>query len=330
MQLSEKLILLRKRSGMSQEDLAYEMGVSRQAVSKWESGQSMPDIDKLLLLSRLYNVTTDYLLKDEQVEEDSVCPVEQESLRRVTMEQAEEYLALSRAAAWRIALGVALCVWSVIPLILGAGLAEFGVLPMSEDLAVGLGLILLMLILIPAVALFIISGVRRRDYVFLEKEPFETERGVDAMIRREREEFRGSELRAKVTGVSFLLLSAVAVFIAQALGDDRLGIIMAAVMLAMIGMGAGILVRVGVRDASMERLLREGDYAPENRRRLIVTVAPIYWLVTTAIYLCWLFFGDGNGNMSWVIWPVAGVLFAAVTVICGAIDERRKNKAGQQ
>ena len=56
---------LRKKQGWSQEELAERLGVSRQAVSKWESGQTLPDMDKLLLLSEVFGVTTDYLLKED-------------------------------------------------------------------------------------------------------------------------------------------------------------------------------------------------------------------------------------------------------------------------
>lgn len=64
MQLGEKLQLLRSRNGMSQEELAERLGISRQSVSKWESGQSVPDLKKLIILSDIYNVTIDSLVKD--------------------------------------------------------------------------------------------------------------------------------------------------------------------------------------------------------------------------------------------------------------------------
>jgi len=64
MSLSDKITMLRKSRALSQEELAQRLGVSRQAVSKWESGQSLPDIDKIVLLSEFFGVTTDYLLKD--------------------------------------------------------------------------------------------------------------------------------------------------------------------------------------------------------------------------------------------------------------------------
>lgn len=65
---ADKLITLRKKAGWSQEELAEKLNVTRQSVSKWEGAQSVPDIDKILQLSCLFGVTTDYLLKDEQAE----------------------------------------------------------------------------------------------------------------------------------------------------------------------------------------------------------------------------------------------------------------------
>lgn len=63
MNIADRIQHLRKAKGISQEELADKMGVSRQAVSKWESEQSVPDIDKIVLLSDIFEVTTDYLLK---------------------------------------------------------------------------------------------------------------------------------------------------------------------------------------------------------------------------------------------------------------------------
>jgi len=62
--LSEKISALRKQSGLSQEDLAAMMNITRQAVSRWEQGESVPDIDNLVQLSTIFKVSTDYLLKD--------------------------------------------------------------------------------------------------------------------------------------------------------------------------------------------------------------------------------------------------------------------------
>ena len=67
--LADKIIYLRKKNGWSQEQLAEQLNISRQSVSKWESGTSIPDLDKILKMSAIFGVSTDYLLKDELEEE---------------------------------------------------------------------------------------------------------------------------------------------------------------------------------------------------------------------------------------------------------------------
>ncbi|WP_435790305.1 helix-turn-helix domain-containing protein [Clostridium sp.] len=68
MGFSERLQLLRKEKGLSQEQLAELLNVSRQSVSKWESGQTYPETDKLIILSDLFEITLDYLLRDKNTE----------------------------------------------------------------------------------------------------------------------------------------------------------------------------------------------------------------------------------------------------------------------
>lgn len=102
--LAEKIAQLRKQKGWSQEELANRLQVSRQAVSKWEGGASIPDLDKILKLSALFEVTTDYLLKDTLEAPDAapaaVLPApEAEPLRTVTLDEANDYRALCRPPA---------------------------------------------------------------------------------------------------------------------------------------------------------------------------------------------------------------------------------------
>ncbi|MDE6739841.1 MAG: helix-turn-helix domain-containing protein, partial [Lachnospiraceae bacterium] len=69
MNLSKKIYEMRKAHGLSQEQLAEKLGVSRQSVSKWESGESIPELERLVEISKVFNVTTDYLLKESEVDE---------------------------------------------------------------------------------------------------------------------------------------------------------------------------------------------------------------------------------------------------------------------
>mgnify|MGYP000727170066 CR=1 FL=1 len=126
--LADKIISLRKKAGWSQEELAQQLGVSRQSVSKWEGAQSIPDISKILQMSRLFGVTTDFLLKDELEEAEYAPETAQPALRRVTMEQASRYLELRRQAAPRMALATFLCIISPVALLM---LAAGGILGMD-------------------------------------------------------------------------------------------------------------------------------------------------------------------------------------------------------
>ena len=62
--LADKIVKLRRQNNLSQEELAEQLGISRQSVSKWENGTSIPDLDKIIRLSNIFGVSTDYLLKD--------------------------------------------------------------------------------------------------------------------------------------------------------------------------------------------------------------------------------------------------------------------------
>lgn len=74
MRLSEKILNLRKQNGLSQEELAEKMNVSRQAISRWEGGSAQPDVSNILQLSKLFGVTTDFLL-NEEYQNDNDMPV---------------------------------------------------------------------------------------------------------------------------------------------------------------------------------------------------------------------------------------------------------------
>ena len=155
---ADKLIALRKKAGWSQEELAQQLNVSRQSVSKWEGAQSVPDLDKIVQLSRIFGVSTDYLLKDELEAQETAEPEpEQPICRRVSLEEASQYLGLRKQAAPWLALATFLCVLSPITLILLAGLSEYTA-RISENVAGGIGLCVLILLVAAAVGIFLMCG----------------------------------------------------------------------------------------------------------------------------------------------------------------------------
>ena len=142
--LADKIVKLRKKNSWSQEELAEKMNVSRQAVSKWESAQTIPDLEKILQLSRLFGVTTDYLLKDEIDNEELTSDNSSDTtVKRISIEEAKKYIEERKKAAFRIALATFLCILSPIALIVLSVLSELPNPIVSEVTAGALGLTIL-------------------------------------------------------------------------------------------------------------------------------------------------------------------------------------------
>lgn len=103
MKFEEKLMALRKKAGMSQEDLADRLSVSRQAISRWELGSTLPDAPNLLKISDLFGVSVDYLLRDDYGE-DFKLPSTEEVRRELTKrEQKQRKFYLVSCICWIIA-----------------------------------------------------------------------------------------------------------------------------------------------------------------------------------------------------------------------------------
>ena len=325
--LADKIVSLRKKAGWSQEDLAEKLGVTRQSVSKWEGAQSVPDMDKVVQMSRLFGVTTDYLLKDE-IEEQAAALVEESPLRRVTMGQAADYLALRKAAAPKIAIATALCIISPVTLILLAGMSEVQRFHITENAASGIGLCVLLGLVALAVSIFLRTGAEAKEFRFLEEEPFETEYGVEGMVRQRQREYKDTHTRLVTVGVVLCVLAAVPLFAAMCIsGSDLLYIAAVCALLVLVAIGCLALVTAGVYQGAMEQLLEEGDYTRPQKKhhKLRGTVTMIYWLAATAVFLLYTYGPHGNGQprYSWIIWAVAGVLYAAVMGLVRIISRSR-------
>lgn len=324
--LADKIIDLRKKNGWSQEELAEKLQVTRQSISKWEGAQSTPDLNKILAMSQLFGVTTDYLLKDEQGEPEYVATEEEGAPRRISMEEANTYLALTDEAARRVALGVAMCIVSPVCLILLAGRAQTG--RISEGAAVGIGMLALLLLVAAAVALFIYSGMKRRRYEYLENEVIETAYGVSGMLRERQERFRPVYVRRLVSGVCLCILSVVPLVLASLVNYSSASVWVTAgvgALLLTAAVGVSLIIRGAMPWAAMQKLLEEGDYTRQNKSgksKRLSAVGAAYWMIATAVFLAWSFAGN-DWNRTWIVWPVAGVLYPALMGLLGAFRKEQ-------
>ncbi|MBQ5321860.1 MAG: XRE family transcriptional regulator, partial [Oscillospiraceae bacterium] len=297
-----------------------------QSVSKWEGALSIPDLDKILLMSEIFGVSTDFLLKDELGEEMPLPKEEisESAFRKVSMEEANEFIKVKDETAPMVALGVALCILSPITMFFLIAMQISGKIGITENGAGGIGLITLVLIVVPAVALFISSGMKTSRFEYIEEEPIELAYGVAGMVKERQNKLREKHIRDCVIGICLCVLSAIPLFIGaffeKADGEVLIGLCLT---LMIVAAGVYILVRTGITWATTEKLLQQDDYTVEKKtfEKKLDPISSIYCCIVTAVYLGWSFY-TMKWQMTWIIWPVAGVFFGVFEGIAHYIDKK--------
>ncbi len=319
MTLADKITEERKKLGLSQEELAEKLLVSRQAVSKWESAQSTPDLQKIIAMSELFSVSTDYLLKEDAVSEvgtaDRTAPGQ--AARFVSMEEAHAFLRTVKEQSGIVAFGVLLCILCPVLLIFLSGLAGANIGGITEAVALAVGLAVIFVLIAVAVFLFIGYGSKTERFDYLQKEAFETAFGVREMVKEKKNAFAPTYTRYLSLGVVLCVLSPLPLIIAASLNEaDVIVVSMTALLLCIVAVGVWLIVRVAMIQSGYEILLQEGDYrkAEKKNRNACGVASGGYWCVVTAGYLVWSFLKNAWGD-TWIVWPVAGVLFAPFMMI---------------
>ncbi|WP_368251933.1 helix-turn-helix domain-containing protein [Enterococcus sp. 2201sp1_2201st1_B8_2201SCRN_220225] len=320
--LADKIIRERKKNGWTQEELAELMNVSRQSVSKWESAQSIPDINKVIRLSELFGVSTDYLFKDE-MEEPEFVDSEEAANRRLTLAEAHQFLQIKERSAKIIAFATVLCILSPITLIVLSGIHSQNPARINETLVTGIGLFVLIVMVTCAVALFIYSGSQTGPYHFLDEEIFETEYGVTGMVKERKKAYGGQYNRNNIIATCLAILGVLPLILTAVAENELYMIFGLATLLVIEAVAVALFILNGIRWESMLKLLQEGEYSKERKleSHRNNTIAAIYWPVMLALYLGYSFLTN-NWHISWVIWPVAGILYGAVIAMASLFRKK--------
>lgn len=327
--LADKIINERKKLGWSQEDLAERLGVSRQSVSKWEGAQAIPDLSKIIKMSEIFNVSTDYLLKDDvlpEVKEETV-NVESESYpprRKVTMDEAVSYLETTKWAIPRTIIGTFLCITCPVVLIALAGLTEVPKFGISEDMAALIGMLFLISMVIVAVLLFLFTEKRTKKFEYLTKELFETEYGIEGLVREKKNAFENKSYFYNTLGVVLCIFCPVPIIVGAFLGaPDHVIVLLVCLLLIIVGVAVSFFIKAGMMNSAFMVLLAEGEYSDKNKQKNNVKgiISGIYWCIITAIFLA-ISFTSGSWEYSWIVFAVGGVLYAA---LCGILKLVIKN-----
>ena len=230
------------------------------------------------------------------------------------MEEAQEYMKLRRTYMNQMGLSVAACILSPVILLLLLGLTEFQWILMTEDVAAGIGIVVLLLMVAGAVASFIMMGMKLDKYKYLEEEDLELAYGVEGVVRERYEAEEHSFTIRIAAGVVLCIVCAVPLLVsALLLQNDKLVLPSVALLLIMVAAAVYLFVSVGMVKDSYEQLLQIGDYTKKEKKtnRKLEPIFGIYWGVVLAMYLGYSLL-TMKWHMSWIIWPVAGILFGAI------------------
>ena len=292
MSLAENLQYLRAREGVTQEQLAERLDVSRQSVSKWESAASYPEMDTLLKLCDMFQVDMDTLLRG--------------SVENSLSEDTAGYDRFMTLYARKIAGGVSAIVGSVA---LWSFLSALGLSEM-------LGTAMLLLVIAAAAVVFIASG--------MEEEHFRKKHPVipDFYTEPQKERFHRRYIWYIAGGVGAILLGVVVMVLAFTVLPERepYESYIGAAFLAVVACAVYFLIYGGMLEDkyNIAKYNRQNDPTPEDksRRRRATTACSVIMILATAVFL---FAGLAYYKWNWaaIIYPVGGVLCGAAWMLLG-------------
>ncbi|MBQ5564064.1 MAG: helix-turn-helix transcriptional regulator, partial [Clostridia bacterium] len=278
--LADKIIKLRKQNGWSQEELASQLGVSRQSVSKWEGAQSVPDLNKILKLGEIFHVSTDYLLKDEIeeiIEQKSVDepekPVDDGETVSMTIGEVTEFFVKTNETSVIKALSFGLMVLSPVWVSLAVLFdALFGENP---DMVL-VSMIMTIATVFAGIVLMFFHYFMDKKYNFLSTQNIELEYGGAGVAENQRDKNTPKYKTVKLIGIILLVLgfAITIVFALLALvgmrSPENSGItamIFEILMFLVFGAGVFFLVFANTRMDNIDKILEENKFTRLNKQR---------------------------------------------------------------
>ena len=299
MDFGSRLATARKNKGLSQEELAELLGVSRQTIYKWETGITYPDIDKLCDISRRLEVTTVYLLDGEEPSQSQeAAPVIQEAAPISKEETVKHFAVFSKTVGFStllILLGVALLV----------GLSVFDTFVMTA-----IGVVVLLTSIFAAVLGYVTSGIKHEGF---KKDTV----GRIVFDKVEKQKETRSFTFKIALGLVLIFIGIIAVVICGLLESDILATVAVACMLALIGVACYFFITAGVMHElynAPEKALMTEEEEKKKKSSLEEAISGIIMAIATATFLVLGFVFD-LWHPGWVAFPIAAIISGCISSI---------------
>lgn len=296
--LADKIINLRKRESMTQEDLAHEIGVSRQSVSKWESSMAMPDLDKIVKLSNIFGVSTDFLLNDDLGMENIIVNENEDTKERlIDLTVLNDYYENYEKIARSIAVSFPVFILSSLPVL---------TIGQSNE---ALGVILTLIIVALGAAICIHAGFVSNSIEYIEKEPYSFAYGVEGVIKKNLDSYMPILKRNVIIAVLLYILSPIGFVIDNSFAENYMYI-----FLVLIALATALISYTLIKYSSLRDILAYRDPKKQKKESWINKFSAVLWISAIAIFLIYSYV-SGNWGRSWIIFVIAGVIQTAISII---------------
>lgn len=303
MGFSENLQNLRKIKNMSQEQLAEKLEVSRQAVSKWESGSGYPETEKLITICEIFDCSMDNLLKGKITADNTG--------------EKKKYESLQNKFSKGIALAVAIILFGTTILIYFAGLSEMAVTSKLEEKYGIIGVTILLICVLIAVPIFIILGIEQDN--FKKKNP----KISNIYSEEEIENFNKKFPKAIAIAVALILLGTILlIFLYGMEFVNEESTIPVVVLMSCVTIAVPIFIYFGKQKDKydIDKYNKENTEEYKKIEDKVGKICGIIMLITTIIFLVWGF----TLNMwyiNWIVYPIGGILCGITSIILNKDDK---------
>ena len=294
MGFSENLQILRKMKNMSQEQLAERLDVSRQAVSKWESGNGYPETEKLISICEIFDCSMDEIIKGK--------------FSADVNGEKKGYEKLMSKFSKGIALAIGIILLGTTILLYFAGIPGTEELKEKNEI---MGVVILLLCVLIAVPIFIILGMQREE--FIKKNP----KLANIYSEEENEKFNSKFQKSLAGSVALTLLGTILlIFVSGMKLVDEESTIPVVILMAFVTIAVPIIVYFGIQKDKydIEKYNKENseEYKKENSKvgkisGVIMLIATILFLISGLIYNMWY--------INWIVYPIGGIMCGIVGTI---------------
>lgn len=290
MSFGEKLQQLRKEKGLSQEDLAHQLNVSRQAVSKWESQNGYPEIEKMILISDLFQVSLDYLMKEDYEEHENETI---SSFRLMTQQNIKDYLHFKKSFALGISCSVLLMIIGLFIAVLCADTSYQSIGVFGFLIMVGIGVF------------FIIMTTLLKESKFkIEHEEIKIAFNDLQNLQEQYQHFHKYFTLAIAGGVLLIIVSLACIALLHETYSQYENILGAQFLLC-IGIAVFLFIYFGILKDAYQFLIHNKAYIKAKKKEQQIENIYAFTMPLAAVLYMIMGFTQNWWHPGWVIFPLA-------------------------